>query len=232
MLKLIRLEWKKHRIGSYTRNAVILTAGLVAFALLAVCDGAFDQIELGAEALHRSDLLLAFIDTLTHMSYVIFTGVMLSAFLVGDYCDKTIYLLFSYPIRRQKLLLAKMLAVWSFSFAALTLCKLAICGALLLANAHTHVSAADLRMGELSFWLRTLLGSAAMVSISYAALLVGLKLKSSRAVIVAAVILACLTQGSIGEFSLADSALFYAILMPLAVVSVVLSLYNVEGRDV
>ncbi|MCM1092169.1 MAG: hypothetical protein NC413_15155 [Muribaculum sp.] len=87
-------------------------------------------------------------------------------------------------------------------------------------------------MGELSFWLNIILSSAAMVSISYVALWVGMVMKSSKAVIVAAVIIVCFTQGNIGEFTLIGSIPFYIVLFILACVSVFLSVKNIEVKDV
>ncbi len=75
------------------------------------------------------------------------------------------------------------------------------------------------------------LGSAAMVSISFIALPIGLKMKSSKTVIVASVIIVCFTQGNIGSATLANNIPFYAILLVAAVVSIYLSVYNIETKD-
>lgn len=57
------------------------------------------------------------IELLTSMCFLVFTGVMLSVFIVGAYQNGTMSLVFSYPVRRQKLLAAQMLAVWIFCSA-------------------------------------------------------------------------------------------------------------------
>lgn len=230
MLKLMKLEWKKNRIGKYVRNAVILTASLIAFAMLAAGDGALEMDE--AMGIYNMNMIHAFVDMLTHMSYIVFTGVMLSAFIVSDYNNKTINLLFSYPIKRQKIMLSKIFAVWTFNFAAMVFSKIALYGVLLLTKTYTHISTDSIQMGELSFWLNVFLSSAAMVSISYVALFVGLKMKSSKAAIVTSVIIVCFTQGNIGQYTLVGSLPFYIVLFALACISVFLSIYNVEVRDV
>ncbi len=181
---------------------------------------------------YNKSMLSAATELFTHMSYMVFTGVMLASFVVGAYEKKTINLMFAYPIRRQKILLSKILAVWIFNFAALVLSKLLIYGVLLLTKPITHISAAGILFGDISFWVDSLLGSAAMVSISYIALPIGLKMKSSRAAIVTAVIIVCITQGNIGTFTLVNNVFFYALLFVAAVIAVVLSVYNVEVRDV
>ena len=71
-----------------------------------------------------------------------------------------------------------------------------------------------------------------MVSISFIALLIGMKLHSSKTVIVAAVILTLFTQGNIGEFTLSGSVPFYSVLMILSIAAVALLVSDVEKRDV
>ncbi len=71
-----------------------------------------------------------------------------------------------------------------------------------------------------------------MVSIAFIALPVGLMFRSSKAAIVAAVIIVCFSQGNIGAYTLADSVPFYMILFALAAVSVILSVCPVERKDV
>ena len=227
MLKLIRMEWKTNRIGKYIRNAVILTASLLAFSMLV---GA--ELDRDVPPVYGKSMLIAGVDLFSHMGYIIFTGVMLAVFITGAYENRTINLLFSYPIKRRKILAAKLLAVWIFNYAALVLSKLAIYVGLFLTSPYTGISVGDIRLGEASFYLNILISSAVMVSISFVALLIGTWMHSSKSVIVASVILTFFTQGNIGEFTLIGSIPFYIVLMLLSIAAVVLLLADVEKRDV
>ncbi len=227
MLKLIRMEWKTNRIGKYIRNAVILTASLLAFSMLV---GA--ELDRDVPPVYGKSMLIAGVDLFSHMGYIIFTGVMLAVFITGAYENRTINLLFSYPIKRRKILAAKLLAVWIFNYAALVLSKLAIYAGLFLTSPYTGISVGDIRLGEASFYLNILISSAVMVSISFVALLIGTWMHSSKSVIVASVILTFFTQGNIGEFTLIGSIPFYIVLMLLSIAAVVLLIADVEKRDV
>ncbi|MCM1091458.1 MAG: ABC transporter permease [Butyrivibrio sp.] len=113
MFKLIRLEWKKNQIGKYIRSAFILTAVLLVFTMLIVGEG---ELELDESIeLYGTNMINAFVELMTHMSYIVFTGVMLSTFVVNDFGNRTVNLLFSYPVKRQKLMMSKILAVWIFN---------------------------------------------------------------------------------------------------------------------
>ncbi len=227
MLKLIRMEWKTNRIGKYIRNAMILTASLLAFSMLV---GA--ELDRDVPPVYGKSMLIAGVDLFSHMGYIIFTGVMLAVFITGAYENRTINLLFSYPIKRRKIIAAKLLAVWIFNYAALVLSKLAIYAGLFLTSPFTGISVGDIRLGEASFYLNILISSAVMVSISFVALLIGTWMHSSKSVIVAAVILTFFTQGNIGEFTLSGSIPFYIVLMLLSIASVVLLIADVEKKDV
>lgn len=228
MFKLIKLEWKKNNVGKYVRNAAVTTAVLLLFLLMAA--GELEREET-VQAYGKS-MLDTSVGLFVHMAYIVFTGVMIAAYIVGAYEKKTINLMFSYPIKRAKIILAKVCAVWIFNFAAMVISKAVIYTVLLATKSFTGISAAGLLAGEPSFWIDAVLSSAAMVSISFIALPVGMKMKSSKAAIVASVIIVCLTQGGIGSVTLANNMTFYAILSAAAVVSVWLSVWRVETRDV
>lgn len=227
MMKLIRLEWKKNNILKYIRNAVITTTVLLVFILMAARE-LETQETVGS---YGKGMLDSSVGLFVHMSYIIFTGVMIAAYIVGAYEKKTMNLMFSYPIKRRKIILAKVSAVWIFNFLAMVVSKVVIYLVLILAKSSIGITAESIPVGELSFWLDMVLSSAAMVSISFIALPIGLKMKSSRAAIVASVIIVFLTQGNIGGATLVNNMTFYAMLFVAAAVSVYLSVCNVETKD-
>ncbi len=114
MLKLIRLEWKKNHIGKYIRGAVIMAfvLGLFIFALAFL--GIANDPDGTLDAAPGTDVVSAPIELFTSMAFLIYTSVMLASFIVSAYKDKTMNLMFSYPIKRQKILASQMAAVWIF----------------------------------------------------------------------------------------------------------------------
>lgn len=227
MIKLIRLEWKKNNILKYIRNAGITTAILLLFMVMMARELETEE----TMELYGKGMLDSSVGLFVHMSYMIFTGVMIATFLVGAYEKKTMNLMFSYPIKRSKIILAKICAVWIFNFFAMIGSKIVIYFGLILTKSFTGITAQSIPIGALSFWFDIVLGSAAMVSISFIALSIGLKMKSSKAAIVASVVIVCLTQGNIGAATLTNNISFYMILFVAAAVSIYLSIYNIETKD-
>lgn len=224
MLELISLEWRKNKTIKYIRNAAVMTVILLAFIVGMAGELAADT---SMKAFGRS-AVNASVDLFVNMCYMVFTGVMLSAFIIGAYEKQTINLMFSYPVSRKKILLSKILAVWIFNVTAMVVSKVIAYGVLFMIK----IPADTIRFGSVSFWMDIIIGSAAMVSITYIALLIGMKLKSTKAAIIASVILVCLTQGNIGTCTLKDNALFYAMLLALSMIAVFFTICRAETKDV
>lgn len=228
MLKLIRLEWKKNRIGKYIRNALILTGALLLMLLMIA--GELESTETRFS--YGRDMLGSSVQMFTNLSFIIFTSVMLGSFIVSAYKDKTMHLMFSYPISRKMILGSQMAAVWIFNFAAMALSKLMIYAVLTAVKGFIGISAKSIVLGSGMFYAEILVDSAVMVSIAFAALPVGMFLKSSKAAVVAGLVIVCLTQGNIGSFTLFGNIPFYSVLAAISAASVFLALYRVETRDV
>ena len=232
MLKLVRLEWKKNNIGKYIKGVIIMAAllGLFVFALAFL--GIANDSDGTLDAAPGTDVISAPIELFTSMAFLIYTSVMLASFIVSAYKNKTMNLMFSYPIKRQKILASQMIAVWTFNFVALILTKLAIymCvffGAKFMQSSFT----VDFSIGSLSFYIQLILKSVVIVSMSFIALFVGMAIKSSKATIVTSFLLIFLTQANIGDFTMASNAVFPVILTTISLAFAVLSIVNVESKD-
>ena len=232
MLKLIKLEWKKNNIGKYIRNALILAGCLCLFIFALAFLGIANDPDGTLDAAEGMNAISAPIELFTSMSFLIFTSVMLSSFIVSAYKNKTMNLMFSYPIKRQKILASQMLAVWLFNFAALVLTELAVYLCIFAGSKCMPSSFfIDFNIGDLSFYLQLILKSGVIVSMSFIALFIGMIKKSSKTTIVTSFLLIFLTQANVGDFSMAGNALFPVVLTALSFLFAFLSIYNAERKD-
>ena len=232
MLKLIKLEWKKNYIGKYVRNAVILAALLCVFVFALAFLGIANDPDGTLDAAPGADSISSSVELFTSMSFLIFTSVMLASFIVSAYKNKTMNLMFSYPIKRQKILISQMAAVWIFNFAALVITKLLIYTCIYFGSKYMQSSfVVDVNMMSLSFYIQMVLKSFVIVSMSFIALFVGMAMKSSKATIITSFLLIFLTQANIGDFSMSQSAIFPAILTVVSFGFAALSICNVETKD-
>ncbi len=232
MLKLIRLEWKKNNIRKYTMAAFILAVLLCLFLFALAFLGIAEDPDGTLDAAEGMNVISAPVELFTSMSFLIFTSVMLSSFIVSAYKNKTMNLMFSYPVKRQKILASQMLAVWLFCLAALVFTKLLIYTCIYMGSQSMESTfAIDFNMGSLSFYVQLLLKSVVIVSMSFIALFVGMMMKSSKAAIVTSFVLIFLTQANIGDFSLAGNRVFPVILTTISIIFAVLSVWNAETKD-
>ena len=184
------------------------------------------------DAAPGNEMISSSIELFTGMSFLVFTGVMLASFIVTAYKNKTMNLMFSYPIRRQKILVSQMLAVWIFNLIALILTKLLVYGCVLVGSLFMKSAfLLDFNMASASFYVQLILKSIVMVSMSFIALFIGLAMKSSKATIISSFFLIFLTQANIGDFTLKDNLVFPVILTGISVVFAVLSVCHAETKD-
>ncbi|MCC0648175.1 ABC transporter permease [Clostridioides sp. ZZV15-6598] len=233
MLKLIKLEWKKNHIEKYIRNVFILAIILCLFVFALAFLGIANDPESGVlDAAPGNNIISAPIELFTSMAFLIFTSVMLSSFIVSAYKNKTMNLMFSYPIKRKKILLSQILAVWIFNFVALILTRLLIYGCILLGSQFmTSSFLIDFNMGSSLFYVQLILKSVVLVSMSFIALFIGIISKSSKATIITSFLLIFLTQASVGDFTLSNNMLFPVILTVISLVFAFLSIHNAETKD-
>lgn len=232
MWKLIRLEWRKNRIGKYAAGAVAAAALLGVFLFALAFLGIANDPDGTLDAAPGANTISSSIELFSGMVFLIFASVMLSSFVVSPYKNKTMNLMFTYPIRRQKILAAQMAAVWIFNFAALALTKLFLYGCIWAGNKALQSSfVIDVDMMSGALYIQVLLKSFVTVSMSFIAMFVGLLMKSSKAVVVMSFFLVFLTQANIGDFTLAGNAVFPVILTAISFGLAAFSVWRVEKAD-
>lgn len=233
MLKLIKLEWKKNNIGKYCRNAVILTGILCLFLYALAYLGIANDPDTGVpDVAPGHGGISAPVELFTSMAFLVFTGVMLSSFIVSAYKNKTMNLMFSYPVRRQKILVSQMLAVWSFNFVAMVMARLLAYGCILAGSLfQTPSFPIDFDMAGVAFYIQLMAKSAVTVTMGFIALFIGMAMKSAKATIVSSFLLILLTQANIGDYTMAGNAVFPAVLTGVSLIFAFLSVCRAEVRD-
>ncbi|WP_440112817.1 ABC transporter permease [Paenibacillus sp. QZ-Y1] len=133
MLKLIKLELRKQQFARYLTGAGIANLALLLFLLLL---GFTDR---GAEDYAFADYQSSFmiIDTFARATFIIFAGALLSKLVISEYKNKTMNVMFTYPIKRHKIIAAKLIIVFVFTFVMIMFSDL-LMGALLLTLNHVY----------------------------------------------------------------------------------------------
>lgn len=111
LLKLISMELKKYRFARYIGYAAMANLAILLFlTMIGITDyGAQDY----AFATYSESFML--IDTFVRATFMIFAGALLSTMIVGEYRNKTLGVLFTYPIKRRKFIAAKLVIIFVFT---------------------------------------------------------------------------------------------------------------------
>lgn len=235
MGKLIKLEWEKYEIGKYIRNAVILIVLLVIFNYAMTFLGIANDPDTGVPDMAFSNMGVSTnVELLTDITFLIFAAAMHATFIIGAYKNKTMNLMFLYPLNRKKIMAAKMLAVCIFCFAGIVIAKLACYGVSNLGFMMGQKASfpMDYNMLSVSFYIQLLIRSAATISISLLALLIGMIAKSSKVTVISSFLLIILMQGNVGGATLKDNLAVPIVLMAISVLAAILIVQRVEKKDV
>ncbi|SDE93389.1 hypothetical protein SAMN04488542_103263 [Fontibacillus panacisegetis] len=117
MLKLIKLELLKHKISSYTFYSIIISVIMLGILYMFAY---VPNIESDPELMIFLDYyhLIAMGSALNMFVFCTLSSVIASRFIIEVYLGEQAKLLFSYPIKREKILFAKLLYVYIFTAIA------------------------------------------------------------------------------------------------------------------
>jgi ABC-type transport system involved in multi-copper enzyme maturation permease subunit len=146
MLDQIRLEFRKHKFrGSWLGVLIANLAIMGLFALMYFEPG----MEEDSAMMSYADAF-SFIETLVRSTFIIYASVLLAKFVIEEYKNKTISLMFTYPINRKKLMASKLIIVFVWTLLAIILSNAVVGGALLAVNHFVGKIPGTLEWGELA----------------------------------------------------------------------------------
>lgn len=115
MLELMRLEFQKYKLGSHWKGVALALLGCMLFVAACLLNNSMDATTVRytyEDTFKATQLLLAIV-------FLLYAAVILATIVVGEYNNRTILVLFCYPISRRKLILAKLLVVSLFTMVTM-----------------------------------------------------------------------------------------------------------------
>ncbi|PEB10135.1 bacitracin ABC transporter permease [Bacillus thuringiensis] len=211
MLRLIKLEWKKHKLSSYFKG--------VAICIIAI----FAAVSLMAWGIKAEEDVLFFdftqqmvlINTFIRITFIIFSSVILSRLVIDEYKNKTMQLLFMYPLQRKMLMRAKLTIVFCFCFVSTIIATFSISLLVYFVSPMMGLIETPATIGEIISIVPTTFISAFMISgISLIPLFFGMRKKSTPTTITSAVIIGMLISSNFGPGN-GQVSLFNFIAIPI-----------------
>lgn len=225
----MKLEIKKFKISGYLKGVMIANLIILGFLIMTVyASKAEKEIPFST----YNDIFL-FIGIFVRATFTIFAAVMISRLIIGEYRNKTINILFTYPINRKKIMLAKLAIVVIFTFITMVISNIFLSFSLFVINIFAKFLQDSLTVDILvKNLISIVVYSVAFAFVSLIPVYVGMRKKSGSATIVTAIILVSLLNSGNKGYTLSSIILIPLILAIIGAVVSYLSIKDIENVDV
>lgn len=215
MLRLIKLEMKKLKLKDYIGYSIIVH--LVLIALLSMLQIIFkiENEPIGEEALNVSIMVINIMGRLT---FTVFASTLICKLIISEYNNKTINLLFMYPMSRKKILLSKLIIIFTFTFINIIISYILLTLTIITLNTTLDLFTWTLTMNNIiNNMPMVILNSLLTSGIALIPLYFGMKKKSVPTTISSAVLISVLMYSGNGSITIAS-------ILPIAIVVAVIGI--------
>ncbi|MGG1634567.1 ABC transporter permease [Paenibacillus sp. NRS-1760] len=238
MLHLIKLEMKKGRMSSYVWGALIAFAVIAGFSTLFYFVERIESIsevnvsEVGSVFESYANMFFMN-DTLVRATFIIYASVLLAKLVISEYQNKTMSLLFTYPVSRKKLIFAKLIMVAVWAFTCIIIANALLTGYILLLNSiFGYIDEAITIQLLGSQALNVVIQAIGAAGMSLLPLVFGLWRKSVPATVVSSILVVSIVCSNTQGFTLSSIVAIPLVLAAVGVLLAYLSFRNVDLVDV
>lgn len=232
MLNLIKLEMKKMKIMSSIKGVAIAILIIGAFLTLV----ALTAIHSDAGAFKDFSQMLLVDDLFIRSTFIIYSSVILSKLIIDEFRNKTINLMFLYPIERKKILISKLIIVSLFTFVCTLVGNILIAIYMLVLNKYTNFTPGISTQVFINTIVPIFMNAMAAAGVCLIPLFFGMRKKSTSATVVSSVILMFIVCGnygnSSGQFSLSNILPVTIGIGLIGVLIAYLTIKNIENVDI
>lgn len=231
MLKLIRLEMRKHRFERNFAGAGIASIAVLLFLIM------IGFVDVGAEDYAYADYQTAFmiIDTFVRATFIIFAGALLSKLVISEYRNKTMNVMFTYPIQRHKIIAAKLIIVFVFTFVMIMVTDLLMGSLLLIVNQfYSFIPGSLTNRDILGLLVKYIMSSLSAASMALIPLFFGMRKHSVTTTMVSSILLVLIVCSGFNgsEFSIHSLIIIPLTLGAIGIWIASMSMIRLETKDV
>ncbi|EJQ49125.1 hypothetical protein IEE_00935 [Bacillus cereus BAG5X1-1] len=229
MLRLMKLELKKFKLGWYVKRAVI--ANIIILALL-IFVSFVAQIE-GDPEIRDPQVILLMASVSVRGTFIIFGGVLIAKLIIDEYKSKTILLMFSYPINRKKMMISKLIITATLTFITVILSNILVVGIFFGIDSYFSILLNPFTVDQLmQEGIKLVPLAIAAAGMSLIPLYFGMRKYSVPTTIVSSLIVVSVAMNSNPMF---PTATFLPLQLALAAIGMAIAYYgikNIEREDV
>ncbi|MBH0322932.1 ABC transporter permease [Bacillus cereus] len=229
MLHLMKLELKKFKLGWYVKRAII--ANIVILALM-IFVSIIAQVEGDAE-IRNPETILLMASAIVRATFIIFGSVLIARLIIGEYKNKTILLMFSYPINRKKMMASKLAITAIVTFITVIVSNILVVGIFFGIDSYFSILPNSFTVDQLvQEGIKLVPLAIATAGMSLIPLYFGMRKRSVPTTIVSSLIVVSIAMNTNPEF---PTATLLPLQLALAAIGVVIAYYgikNIEKEDI
>ena len=131
----MKLEIVKFKIIGNVKGVIIANLIMLSLLIMGIYAVKMDNNEIMFR--NYNDVFL-YTGIMVRGTFTIFAGVLISKIIIGEYKNKTINILFTYPINRKKIMVAKLAIVVIFVFTTMIISNLFLGFSIIIFNILEH----------------------------------------------------------------------------------------------
>ncbi|MCQ6530545.1 MULTISPECIES: ABC transporter permease [Bacillus] len=229
MLRLMKLEMKKFKLGWYVRGVIIANIAILA---LLTSMSIVSQIE-GDPEIRDPQMILLAVSTLVRATFIIFGSVLIARLIISEYKNKTILLMFSYPINRKKMMVSKLAITATLTFITVILSNILVVGIFFGIDSYFSILPNPFTVDQLmQEGIKLVPLAIATAGMSLIPLYFGMRKRSVPTTIVSSLIVVSIAMNSNPTF---PTATFLPLQLALAAIGFAIAYYgikNIEKEDI
>lgn len=132
MLHLLKLEMKKFNLGWYVKGAII--ANIVITAIM--CSVIYIAQREGDLLISTYQDVYALIGASVRATFIVFASVLIAKLVIEEYKNRTILIMFTYPVSRKKLIASKLTLIAFLTFFTIMLSNIVVAGLFSIINSY------------------------------------------------------------------------------------------------
>lgn len=225
MMKLMKLEAAKMRLGWYTKAAAIASL-LIVFFMFMVCY--VEKME-GRSAIADMDEAIIVLGSFVRAVFIVMAAILIGKLIIDEYKNKTISVMFMYPVSRKKLLASKLTLIAVITFISIIISNMITLSLFVGINHYAKViPEAETAMNYASQLASIVAFAFAAAGASLIPLYFGMRKHSVPATIISSLLIVALTSSHNPVISLAS--IIY-IPLGLAIIGIAISWWSIRGIE-
>jgi len=226
MLRLMKLELVKNKFGWYVKSAIIANILMIAILWFVMY---ISQIEGDLIATTPQDFFVL-IGAMVRATFIVFASVLIAKIVIDEYKSKTILIMFSYPIKRKKLIASKLLFIAALTFITMLFSNIIVAGLFsIISNVFNIVPFSITTSKYIVETLKMIPYSFASAGISLIPLYFGMRKHSVPTTILSSLIVVSIVCSSNPVFSMVT---FIPVQLGLAVVGVAIAFFAIRNIEI